>query len=392
MNLLLQDVSWHDGSASITGDLRIRGGMIVETGRRIEQKKDEHAEVFTGHFIYPGLVNAHDHLEMNLYPKLGSPPYENYVQWADDIYRPGESPILEIEKLDLRTRLLWGGLKNLVGGATTVIHHNPWHRSLGSKDFPVRVRRVGWAHSLAFEKRVVKKFPSDNHTPFVIHAAEGIDEFARSEIEKLERLDLLKGNTVIVHAVGVNAESIERLRRHGCSVVWCPVSNLFMFHGTAPVGELKKHIPVTLGTDSTLTGSPTLLDEMKAAGETGLATAREIFEMVTGKAAEIFRVPAPAIRTGNNADLFVAPAIKGDYFTNLLSLMPSDIALVIARGTPELKNMESAARWSFLKNKVRVGDTWKYFRLDVDSIKRKVEKKVPLAILEKNPLWKLIQV
>ncbi|HEX8037701.1 MAG TPA: amidohydrolase family protein [Chryseosolibacter sp.] len=392
MNFLLKDVTWHDGRDNVTGDLRIRKGTIVETGKGLMLKKDEHAEEFTGHFIYPGLVNAHDHLEMNLYPRLGSPPYQNYVEWAKDIYRPAESPIREIEKLDLRTRLLWGGLKNLVGGATTVVHHNPWHRSLGSKDFPVTVQKVGWAHSLAFEKRIASKFPSNVHTPFVVHAAEGIDESARSEIEKLERLDLLKANTVIVHGVGLNHESIEMLTRHRCAVVWCPVSNLFLFHRTAPVGELKQHTPVTLGTDSTLTGSPTLLDEMKAANETHLATAREIFDMVTAKAAEIFRLPPPSISAGNIANVFVAPALKKDYFENLLGLMPADIALVIARGTPELKNMESATRWNFLKNKIRVGDSWKYARMDVDSLKGKIEKQVPLPILEQNPLWRLIAV
>ena len=392
MNFLLKDVTWHDGSGNLTGDLRISNGMIVETGEGLAQKNDEHAEDLAGHFIYPGLVNAHDHLEMNLYPRLGSPPYQNYVEWAKDIYRPRESPIREIEKLDLRTRLLWGGLKNLVGGATTVVHHNPWHRSLGSKNFPVKVQKVSWAHSLAFEKRIVRKFPSNVHTPFVVHAAEGIDEFARSEIAKLEGLDLLKANTVIVHAVGLNQESLEMLKRHRCPVVWCPVSNLFMFHRTTRVGELKQHIPVTLGTDSTLTGSPTLLDEMRAAGETRLATAREIFDMVTGKAAEIFRLTPPSISAGNIADVFIAPALKKDYFENLLGLMPADIALVITRGIPELKNMETASRWNFLKNKVRVGGSWKYARMDVDSIIRKIEKQVPLGILEQNPLWKLIAV
>ena len=40
------------------------------------------------YLILPGLINAHDHLEFNLFPRLGNGPYPNYEEWANDIYRP----------------------------------------------------------------------------------------------------------------------------------------------------------------------------------------------------------------------------------------------------------------------------------------------------------------
>ncbi len=392
MNFLLKDVCWHNQKANVVGDVRISKGMILETGLNLKPKKNDYVESFKGHFLYPGLINAHDHLEMNLYPRLGKPPYNNYVEWAKDIYHPTKSPIAEIEKLDIDTRLLWGGVKNLIGCVTTVVHHNPWHRLLATKHFPVKVMKVAWAHSLAFEKQIVKKYPWKKRSPFVVHVAEGTDEFALSEIRALQKLNLLAENTVLVHAVALNHESIETLKRFQCSVVWCPASNLFMFDRTAPVSELKNQIPIALGSDSTLTGSTTLLEEMNVAFKVNSVSAREIFEMVTRKPAEIFRLPPPAIAAGSPADLFLTRVKNEDYFGNLLELRPSDISLVMTRGLPGLTDVETAGYWKLLKNKVKVDGAWKYSSIDMASIRRKIEKKVSRTILEGNPLWKLIEI
>src|SRR5207249_3380361 len=107
----------------------------------------------------PGLINAHDHLEFNLFPRLGRGPYPNASAWAADIYHPGESPIKDHLLLPKKIRLLWGGIKNLLSGVTTVVHHNPYEGSIFSNGFPVRVApRFGWAHSLDFSPDLVESF------------------------------------------------------------------------------------------------------------------------------------------------------------------------------------------------------------------------------------------
>src|SRR6187551_2021883 len=154
MQLLLRSLRWHDGHGVVAGDVRLRNGVITDVAEALEPRKNYQVGNFSGSFLYPGFINAHDHLEMNLYPKLGNPPYNDYVDWAKAIYAPAQSPIREIEKLRIQTRLLWGGMKNLIAGVTAVAHHNPWHSSL-KKNFPARVIRIAWAHSLAFEKGVI---------------------------------------------------------------------------------------------------------------------------------------------------------------------------------------------------------------------------------------------
>lgn len=365
MNLLVKNVTWLDAALKpITGDVRISGDAIVETGENLVAKKKEQTVDFTGHFMYAGLINAHDHLEMNLYPRLGTPPYHNYTEWSKDIYKPQESPLKEIEKTDIEHRLMWGGLKNLVSGVTTVVHHNPWHRMLGKSSFPVVVPKINWAHSLAFEKKLPKKV--DEKVPFVIHAAEGIDDFARNEIYKLDELGLLRKNTVIVH--GISAD-FNLLASRGASLVWCPASNLFMFSRTI---TSTKGINISLGTDSTLTGSPTLLDEMKVALRTGVASKEEIFGMVH--------------RSSKKADLVITPMVNDDPIENLFEIQPKDISMVMVRGEIKLQHDSIVP----LRNTVRIQGIRKSVAVDADSLKQYFEKKIPAETLEANALWRML--
>jgi cytosine/adenosine deaminase-related metal-dependent hydrolase len=355
MNLLIKNVTWLDAALNpVAGDVRVSRDTIVETGRDLAANQKEQIVDFSGHFLYAGLINAHDHLEMNLYPRLGTPPYNNYTEWSKDIYKPGESPLKEIEKTDINYRLMWGGLKNLISGVTTTIHHNPWKGILSKPSFPVVVPPVDWAHSLAFEK----KLPTIGSRPFVIHAAEGIDEFAREEIHKLNRLGLLRRNTVLVHGVGATEAEWNIVASTGSSLAWCPSSNLYMFNRTVDVSALKGKVDVVLGTDSTLTGSPTLLDEMRVAVATGYASSQEVIRMTGITAAKVFGLPEPLIRPGNKADFFVTPV------DDLLKVYPKDIKMVVVRGEIKFQKAEK------LKG---------YF-----------EKRIDRKILEKNPLWHML--
>lgn len=391
MDLLLKNLSWHNGNRKISGDVRISGETISETGENLFPKTGELVEHFDGDYLYPGLINAHDHLEMNVYPKLGNPPYQNYVEWAKDIYNPKQSPIREIEKIDIKTRLAWGGLKNLISGATTVVHHNPWHGLLGKSKFPVNVPEIYWAHSLALEKNLSKKIPYDNKAPFVIHAAEGVDTLAFSEITALDALKILTNDTVLVHSIALSDEQIQLLAARQCAVVWCPASNLYMFNQTAFINKLKYKVKLLLGSDSTLTGSPTLLHEMKAAQKTQLATPFEIHAMVSNTPALVFNLPNPSIATRCLADFFIAPSIKEDYFENLLAVEPRDISLVVRRGLPRLINATKDWQWSKLKHPVTVQGVQKSCDVDVPSLRREIAKKVPSEILERNALWNLLK-
>src|SRR5258708_26221075 len=145
-----------------------------------------------GRTVYPGLVNAHDHLELNHYPRTKfRHVYDNAHQWGEDFTtRLDEEPFKSLRRMPLDAQCRVGGLKNLRSGVTTVAHHNPLHKPLRHKDFPVRVlQRYGWAHSLYFENDVAGSYRRTPRTaPWMIHLAEGTDDAAAHELQRLDEM------------------------------------------------------------------------------------------------------------------------------------------------------------------------------------------------------------
>jgi hypothetical protein len=219
--------------------------------------------------ILPGLINAHDHLQFALFPRLGSGPYANATEWARDIYHPDRDPVRQHLLVPKHLRLIWGGLRNLAAGVTTVSHHDS-HHPVFDEGFPVRViKECGWAHSLAFTEDVRACFDATpSGAPFVIHLGEGTDASAAEEVFRLHDLGALDRRTVLVHAVGLTSAGWDLVRSAGASVIWCPGSNLFTL-GTTLSSAALEGIPVALGTDSSLTAEGDLLDELDHIGEIG---------------------------------------------------------------------------------------------------------------------------
>jgi cytosine/adenosine deaminase-related metal-dependent hydrolase/ubiquinone/menaquinone biosynthesis C-methylase UbiE len=309
---------------------------------------DKRSIDLSGFLLLPGLVNAHDHLEFALFPRLGKGGYSNFVEWAGDIHHPECSPVREHRAVSKNTRLWWGGIRNLLCGVTTVCHHNPYVPELFDEGFAVRVLRdFSWAHSVPLDHDLVQKQKSAAASqPFIVHLAEGVDSQSAAEIFRLAEQNALDHRTVIVHGLGLNEVGFHRMRSAGAGLVWCPTSNVFLFGRTHDRTILQSLPRLALGNDSPLTAAGDLLDEIRFAAEVVGLPFEELYSLVTTRAADVLRLTSGegTLRIGARSDFFAIRDTGESPAHRLASLNYRDVEFVVIGGQVQLASTRLLTR------------------------------------------------
>ncbi len=320
----------------------VRGPLIENlfmpgVGEITQRRPGDGATVdLAGFMVFPGLINAHDHLDFSLFPRLGQGPYPSWREWAADIHRSEESRIAECLRVPRETRLWWGGIRNLLCGVTTVSHHNPYLEQVFRAGFPVQVPdECGWVHSLAEIHKVVERFAQTPlESPFILHLAEGTDQASQQEFDVLGHLVPVNERLVLVHCVGLTAQQWESAANSGTGIVWCPSSNLYTLGSTLSAERVRNLPNVALGTDSPLTVSGDLLDEIRFVHEELGVPAPFVYDLATSKAARLLRLRQGEgdLQTGSKADLIVARDKQLTPAEALVQMSWRDIELVMEGG------------------------------------------------------------
>lgn len=294
-----------------------------------------------GHLVFPGLINAHEHLQVNAVPPLPhDAPFPNSYAWIEAFQAHFREPaVIAALQVPKATRLRHGALKNLLAGTTCVAHHDPWHAALDAPDFPVALLRGhGWSYALGWPgygppaRESFAATPADR--PWLIHLAEGTDATARAELAELDRLGCLASNSVLVHGVGLDGRDVERVIERGAAVVWCPSSNLALLGRTLDPRRLCEAGRLALGSDSRLSGARDLLDELRTAACSGLAPQR-LLELATTAAARILRLPSRGrLAPGAPADLVIVGDRGGDAASSLVGRTRGELRAVVRDGLP----------------------------------------------------------
>ena len=342
------------------------GGTVVSCGRKAGiadlNIRDKFIAARRGHVfidlgkkscVYPSLINTHDHLQGNYLPPVGPPQgtfYENWLPWDKD-FKASET-FKERSRLSRKDLYALSGYKCLFSGITTVNDHFPQaiNREI-LPDLPIRaILEYGLAHECSSfdlkwgdgieveHERAVK-----NKWPFITHLNEGFDEESRAGVRTLEKLGVLDEHCLLVHCISLDDLDIQKVAKARASVSWCGRSNMFMFNRTAKIREMiDAGINITIGTDSSATGSVNLLTELKYDRELYRSLygedlrAEKMFEMVTCNAAKAFWMQdrIGTLDEGKWADILVLKTNSDDSYENLINASMEDIELLVLEGTP----------------------------------------------------------
>jgi cytosine/adenosine deaminase-related metal-dependent hydrolase len=340
------------------GSLRVRGTHIAALD--VEPAPADAVIDLQGDRLLPGLINAHDHLQLNSLPDHETPKFYQHVRdWIAEVdgRRRADPQFAAGASVARDERLLFGGVKNLLSGVTTVAHHDPLYPFLTDAGFPVGVvRDYGWSHSLYIDgaQSVAESYratPPD--WPWIVHAAEGQNDEAASEFEHLDALGCLGSNTLLVHGIMLGQAQRARLEASGGALIWCPSSNIRLFGKTAQVADLISKQRVALGTDSRLSGARDLLDELRCAAAVGGLDEETLEGLVTHVSATVLRLPDRGVlRPRLRADLLVLPA-----GTRLGNAARSKVRLVMVDGVARYGDPEYVMR-------VSAGTEWAHVQVD----------------------------
>lgn len=339
------------GRIAMSGDDAPFGCLHLDGDRIQGIRSTEHSAAemdLSGLMLLPGLVNAHDHLEFGLFPRLGSAPYDDAVQWAGDIHTRYADIIAWQRAIPRNTRYRFGALRNLLSGVTTVCHHNPIAPEMRSQDFPVRIAdRFRWAHSPHFDQQgLLNAVASPDRTPFVVHAGEGTSSKAIEELHSLERLGLLRPSTVLVHALAANSDFLAQCRRNQVGIMVCPSSNDFLFSQLPREELLTKYPFAAIGSDSPLTSCGDLLDEVRVVAEHYPVSATRLYSLVTESARRLLQLQNEegTLRSDGYADLIAVMDRGHSPAETLRAITWKDVLLVIRGGKVLLVSEELLPR------------------------------------------------
>jgi cytosine/adenosine deaminase-related metal-dependent hydrolase len=335
------------GCAPQAGDLGVSGERIVPP------EKTRSVDLGGSSFVYPALINTHDHLQGNYLPRVGPKPgafYLTWYPWDNDL--KASDTFTERSRLSREELYALSAYKNLFSGVTTVNDHFPQalNKTILPK-LPIRaILNYGLAHEVSSYDlkwgdgvEVEHARALKNGWPFITHLAEGFDQEAMDGVKILEQLGILDKHCLLIHGIGFSDEDIRKIAKAGASVSWCGASNMFMFNVTCKIKKmLDTGVNVSIGTDSAATGAYNLLEEIRYDRELYRRlygedlSAKTFFEMVTRNAAKAFWMldQIGSLEEGKLADILVVKGRFDDPYENLVAASMGDIELLVLAGKP----------------------------------------------------------
>jgi cytosine/adenosine deaminase-related metal-dependent hydrolase len=319
-----------DGSV-LEGELVIEGDTITCVAADCPDPPGASIFTVTDAFIFPGFIDAHNHVAYNVLPKWTPPRlYQNRGQWQASVaYKAFKAPYANLkDNAKLFCEMVkWGEVAALISGITSVQGTAP-----NQLCFTGLVRNIENQHELGLPASHIRTSILDIRSfkgtvdwtktkSFVVHLAEGIDERSRKEFDTLKTLKLLQRGTAIIHGTAFGDPEFEQMGAVGAKLIWSPQSNLSLYAATTNIPLARKHgIEVSLGVDWNASGSDTLFDELRVAQQVneelwaGAIPPNEWVAMVTSNPARALAVDhlIGSLQADRKADITVVRARADD--------------------------------------------------------------------------------
>ena len=322
-----------------------------------------------GHVLIPGLINAHTHAAMTLFRGIADDvPLQS---WLEQHIWPREARFVAPEFVYDGTRL--AAAEMLKGGITCFndMYFYPDAAARASLELGIRAMlgivvldfptpyasdpdaylQLGLAVRDAYKHAPLLGFSLAPHAPYTVgdagwekivmyarqldlpiqtHVSETMLEVAQSRerhgdtpLARLHRLGVTGPGFIGIHAVHLAAADVELLATHGGNVVHCPISNMKLGSGIAPVAALRaRDINVALGTDGAASNNRLdILGEMRmasllakvASSDPSVLPAHQVLEMATLGAARALGLDSAigSLVPGKEADIVAVDLSAG---------------------------------------------------------------------------------
>jgi 5-methylthioadenosine/S-adenosylhomocysteine deaminase len=389
------------------GAVAIRGADIIDVGDtadlRTKYKAKEEIDT-EQHIVMPGLINAHTHLAMTLFRGFADDlPLDPFLARVWE----AEGRFIRPDTVEIGTRLAFA---EMIRGGTTMALDMYWfpeasadmassagfrlingpifvdfdgpdgipaaERAQRGRDFFQRYAENPYILPCVLPHGTYTVSPDiltqawelagEFDALFHTHASETADEVAtvrerygKTPPQHLDHLGLLTPRTSLAHCVHLNEGDIQLIAERGAAAVHCPISNLKMGSGIAPLPQMHAAgVSVLIGTDGAATGNDLdMWKQMRTAAivhrgvhqDPTFNPTEKVVSAVTSRAAEALGIGDRfgSIETGKFADLILID-LRGvhlvpmyDVFSHLVyTVGREDVKTVIIHGRVVMRQRE----------------------------------------------------
>jgi 5-methylthioadenosine/S-adenosylhomocysteine deaminase len=344
------------------GVLLVQEGKIAGAGAAVTIPAGTRV-IDTGGFIYPGLIDLHNHLTWNVHPRWSPGLTRDRYEWqAMDSYAVAlsgpQAKVRSVAECDLER---FGEVKALVWGATTVTGSLQQDCSLGL------ARNLDYGSDFGQEPAQYRIFPLElkpeeeasvrsalaSGKPVLMHLAEGTDASAARELRMARAHAFLSPGLIIIHGVPLTEQDFDDLGKAGVGLVWSPRSNIELYGRTTNVAAAKKRVVMAISPDWSPSGSSGMIAELRYAALWSdqqfprVFSAKELVQMATANPATLARIADKVGRLAKDhfADyVVIRRGARTDAYESLIYAGTKDVMLVSVSGRPLFGDRELMQR------------------------------------------------